>query len=337
MANDGDKAQKAATVVQDDSEFHHWHIPDVTQKVPEDTLNAFGRKHAVREVVDEPEAILPPTLAEIEQIRAEAEEEGFADGQQKGYVEGVEKGRLAGLEEGHQQGFEQGKEQGLQEGLNQAKQLIEQFNALLSQFEAPLSLLDTEIEQEMVNLSRALARSVIGHELHTHPEHILSALRQGVDSLPIKEQKINIRLHPDDLAIVHSLYDQAQLDKNQWQLEADPSLTAGDCVIDSQRSSVDMRLQTRMDAVLSDIDGHYERLELEKQSKQQAIEQTVPSAVEASSQTTDEILAESSPKDVSVNDMQVDTDNSSETLGAPDLVKNDTSELKGSDDEVPPA
>ncbi|WP_037470380.1 flagellar assembly protein FliH [Shewanella waksmanii] len=271
MANDDDKAAKSASVSQDDGEFHHWHIPDVTQQIPADTLNAFGRRDAVREVVGEPEAIKPPTLAEIEQIRAEAEQAGFTEGAEKGHAEGLEQGRLTGLEEGHQQGFEQGKEQGLQEGLNQASQLIEQFNHIIEQFAAPLSLLDTEIELEMVNLSRALARSVIGHELHTHPEHVLAALRHGVDSLPIKDQNINIRLHPDDLAIVNTLYEQAQLDKNRWQLEADPSLSAGDCVIDSQRSSVDMRLQTRMDSVLSDVDGHLERLQKEQQAKLDAL------------------------------------------------------------------
>lgn len=122
--------------------------------------------------------------------------------------------------------------------------MIERFDALLAQFEAPLVLLDTQIEESLLTLVGTLARNLIAHELKTHPEHILAALRQGIDALPLKEQKVNLRLHPEDLALVSELYGEEQLIRNRWTLEADPGLNRGDCVVDSQRSQVDMRLET---------------------------------------------------------------------------------------------
>ncbi|WP_394392239.1 flagellar assembly protein FliH [Shewanella woodyi] len=255
-----------------DIEFSHWHIPDVTTAVPEDVSNLFGRKAAQKPVTEEPDSILPPTLGQIEEIRQEAENEGFAQGKEEGHQAGLETGRLEGLKQGHDEGFEQGKEQGYQEGAEKALELIKRFEGLLEQFEKPLELLDNEIEQELVSLTLKLSRAVIGHEIKTHPEHILSALRQGVDSLPLKEQGVVIRLHPEDHELVDSLYSANQLEKNRWDLESDPSLTPGDCIILSQRSSVDMRLESRMSTVLQELEGHQQNLSQTVEHQKQALD-----------------------------------------------------------------
>ncbi|WP_064791815.1 flagellar assembly protein FliH [Shewanella woodyi] len=255
-----------------DIEFSHWHIPDVTTAVPEDVSNLFGRKAAQKPVTEEPDSILPPTLGQIEEIRQEAENEGFAQGKEEGHQAGLETGRLEGLKQGHDEGFEQGKEQGYQEGAEKALELIKRFEGLLEQFEKPLELLDNEIEQELVSLTLKLSRAVIGHEIKTHPEHILSALRQGVDSLPLKEQGVVIRLHPEDHELIGSLYSANQLEKNRWDLESDPSLTPGDCIILSQRSSVDMRLESRMSTVLQELESHQQNLSQTVEHQKQALD-----------------------------------------------------------------
>ncbi|RTR32574.1 flagellar assembly protein FliH [Shewanella atlantica] len=264
---------------ESEMDFSHWQIPDVTQAVPEDVSNLFGRRAAQQEQVEEAEAFSPPTLSEIEDIRKQAEQDGFAEGKDEGYQAGIESGRLDGLKQGHSEGFEQGREQGYQEGVEQAKVLINRFESLLSQFEKPMQLLDSEIEQEIVQLTMKLSKAVVGHELKTHPEHILSALRLGVDSLPIKEQGINIRLHPDDHQLVQDLYSANQLEKNRWELEADPSLSPGDCVINSLRSSVDMRLDTRINSVFEELEGHQQHLAQTIEQQKQELDSQIEPAV----------------------------------------------------------
>ena len=123
-----------------------------------------------------------------------------------------------------------------------------------------------------MTLTMALAKSVIGHELKTHPEQILSALRLGVESLPIKEQSVSIRMHSDDVALVETLYSSTQLNRNQWQLEADPSLTVGDCIISSQRSLVDLTLSSRIDAVFESLRNQQSHLALQQQQRQAALD-----------------------------------------------------------------
>ncbi|GIU50834.1 flagellar assembly protein FliH [Shewanella sairae] len=306
------KAQGASVNTSD--EFGHWELPDISLEAMPSSQNMFGR-HSLKLQIDEndeTEVILPPTLSEIEDIRAHAEQEGFAEGQEKGFSEGIEKGRLEGLEQGHSEGFTQGQQQGYEEGLKAATDMTRRFEELLNQFETPLAILDVEIEKELLSTAMTLAKTVIGHELKTSPEHVLAALRQGIDSLPIKEQSVNVRLHPNDEALITELYSQAQLERNRWTIEVDPSLSPGDCIINSGRSHIDMTVETRMQHVFSELEKHQqdllqlkeqqeELLESERQSKlalhasETAAQQVTPSddlAVNKALDSHDEVITE---------------------------------------------
>lgn len=276
-------------VVSDaDIEFSHWSLPDVTEAEEEGISNLFGYAGQPSPKAVAVETVAPPTLAEIEDIRAQAEEEGFNEGKTQGYAEGLEQGRLEGLEQGHTEGLAQGHEQGLEAGLAEAKALVSRFEGLLSQFEKPLQLLDGDIEHSLMTLTMALAKSVIGHELKTHPEQILSALRLGVESLPIKEQSVSIRMHPDDVALVEQLYSSTQLNRNQWQLEADPSLNSGDCIISSQRSLVDLTLSSRIDAVFESLRNQQSHLSHQQQQRQAVLDEENAAKRGSSSELGDE-------------------------------------------------
>ncbi|MDF0532977.1 flagellar assembly protein FliH [Shewanella sp. A32] len=255
------------------TDFDAWPLPDVGASLPPKTeSNLFGRKAPEYRAAKVDKPVAPPTMAEIEAIRADAEQEGFAEGKTAGFNEGLEQGRLQGLEQGHAEGFAQGLEQGKSEGLQQAQTLLTRFEQLLAQFNAPLALLDLQIEQSLLTLTEQLSRSVIAHELATHPEHILAAMRQGIDALPIKEQKVVIRLHPDDVALVESLYGAEQLARNHWQLENDPGLSAGDCLVSCQRSQVDMRLEMRLQQVFAEVWHRQQLLAREEQQQTQQLQ-----------------------------------------------------------------
>ncbi|WP_153913909.1 flagellar assembly protein FliH [Shewanella sp. TC10] len=242
------------SIENDDVDFSHWQLPDVTEDQTDAPSNLFGfQGNQNPSAPSEDKPLLPPTMAEIEQIRVEAEQEGFEQGKIEGHSQGLEQGKLEGLELGHAEGFAQGEQQGYEVGQVKLNEVLEQLTQLVKQFEQPLMLLDAEIEAEVLTLAINLAKSIVGHELKTHPEHILSVLRQGVDSLPIKEQQVKLRLHPDDATLVTQLYSDAQLQKNHWDIEADPSLNPGDCIINSMRSSVDLRVEERMRQVLHDL------------------------------------------------------------------------------------
>lgn len=283
MSTKAPQQEHSTEAFEADVSFAHWQLPDVTQDAIESPANLFGKKANHPEVEkQEQESVLPPTMAQIEDIRAQAEAEGFEQGQQEGYQNGLEKGRLEGLEQGHLQGLEQGQQQGYEQGIAEAQTQLEQLSQLIEQFQQPLAILDSQIELELLNLVSGLSRAVIGHELKTSPEHILAALRQGVDSLPIKEQQVTIRLHPQDAQLVEELYSEEQLQRNLWKIELDPSLSQGDCIVDSQRSRVDVTLETRMRSIFEQVAQQQSQLESQIQQQEKVLEQSQPSAASKS-------------------------------------------------------
>ena len=240
--------------VDDELEFSHWHLPDMTDDQPQGPSNMFGKKpapHIAEETIEEEPK--PMTMAQLEEMRAVAEKDGFDQGKEEGYQTGLEQGRLEGLEQGHKEGLEQGEQQGFEAGKAEADALVMRFSSIVEQFEKPLTVLDQEIELELLNLVLALSKAVIINEVKTHPEHILAVLRQGINALPIKEQQIKIRVNQEDADLISQFYSQEQLDKNRWQLDVDPVLSTGDCIIDSVRSSVDLSVEERMSQILEDL------------------------------------------------------------------------------------
>ncbi|WP_394128752.1 flagellar assembly protein FliH [Shewanella maritima] len=245
-----------------DEEFSHWQLPDVTETPDSTTSNVFGHvaKPYERAQVEEEEAVAPLTMADLEQMQLAAEQEGFEQGEAKGHQQGLEKGRLEGLEQGHKEGFEQGVAQGFEEGKQQALVVLDKLNQLVAQFEQPLAILDAEVEAEILTLASSLAKSVISHELKTQPEQILTALRLGIDALPIKDQLVKIRVTADDAKLIKQMYTPEQLQQHQWQLDVDPGLNQGDLMIESLRSSIDLTLAQRMEQVLSEFDSNAQHM-----------------------------------------------------------------------------
>lgn len=276
------KSSKNVLSVDDEVEFSHWQLPDITRDTSQEPSNMFGQSskpYQAKPTTPE-KSMSPPTMAQIEDIRAAAEQEGFEQGKQEGYQQGLEQGRLEGLEQGHSEGFTQGEQQGLEAGEVAVNQLIEQLSQLISQFEQPLSVLDAEIEAELLAMTIQLAKSVIGHELKTHPEHILTALRQGVDALPLKEQVVKLRLNQHDAEIVSNSYPAEQLEQHQWQIDIDPTLSNGDCVIESVRSSVDLRVEQRIEQVFGELDAQANQLAKNAQHLKSSTENYQVSEVE---------------------------------------------------------
>ncbi|QIR13987.1 flagellar assembly protein FliH [Shewanella aestuarii] len=247
---------------EDEHEFSHWQLPDVTEDKSQSPSNFFGHKAQAYHASEPAEEAVPsmPTMSQLEDIRAAAEQEGFEQGKQEGLQQGLEQGRLDGLAQGHSEGFAQGEQQGYEAGLAKANAMIAQFTQLIKHFEQPLSVLDAEVEAEILAMTLTLAKGVIQQELTQNPQHIATIIRKGIDALPLKEQVVKLRLHPDDVKVVEELYGEAQLAKNDWHLESDPSLVVGDVYIESLRSTVDLRVSNRVEQVFSALDAQSEQL-----------------------------------------------------------------------------
>ncbi len=159
------------------------------------------------------------------------------------------------LEALEQQARDEGYAAGLAQGMTEARTVLHErmarLDALLDSAARPLRSMDELVELELTRLAMTVARQVISHELRTAPDLVVEAVRQAALALPSASGNLRVRLHPDDLALLRSL-DMAE---SHWQLLPDNSLQRGDCLLESERSRLDARVETRLAAVVDAVLG----------------------------------------------------------------------------------
>lgn len=101
---------------------------------------------------------------------------------------------------------------------------------------------------DALDLGFLVARRVIGAELSTSPDAFValvrSALQRAGDS-----RKVTVRLHPLDAKEIAPVLAEGGLGLVATAIEVvlEPSLSRGDCVVDTDFGKVDGRIQTRLD------------------------------------------------------------------------------------------
>ncbi|MCW8807010.1 MAG: FliH/SctL family protein [Rhodanobacter sp.] len=160
---------------------------------------------------------------------------------------------MSELEALEQQARAEGHAAGHAQGLAAAKQ---QMSAQMARLEGlygaaarPLASIDDQTEIELAKLATLIATRVIGHELQLTPALILQTVRAAAAALPAATRELRVHLHPDDLALLRDL----GAAEEHWQLIADPTLARGDCLMQSERSRLDARVETRLAAVIDAV------------------------------------------------------------------------------------
>ena len=160
------------------------------------------------------------------------------------------------LEEIERLAREEGFAAGLVEGRAAAKQQLDQqlarFESLCAAAARPLDALDDITEQELARLATVMARRVVGRELQLDPALIELAVREAAAALPSATRELRVWVHPDDLLLLREL----GVSEASWQLGARPTLSRGDCMLESERSRLDARVDTRLATVIDAVLGN---------------------------------------------------------------------------------
>ncbi len=170
-------------------------------------------------------------------------------------VEAISQPTVRDLEALEQQARDEGYAAGHAEGMAAARDLLNsrmaRLDALLEAAARPLHAMDELVELELARLAMTVARQVVAHELRTSPDLVVEAIRQAVLAMPAATSALRVRLHGDDVALVRSL----GIAEKHWQLVSDASLQRGDCLLETERSRLDARVETRMAAVVDAVLG----------------------------------------------------------------------------------
>jgi flagellar assembly protein FliH len=165
-----------------------------------------------------------PTANDIDQWRAQAEEEGY--------------------------------QQGLVRAQQETRELQQQLLHLIDFFEHPLQALNEDIEHQLTQLAVTLAQQLVRRELKVEPGEIIGLIRDSVQLLPGMQRNISIVLHPEDAQLVrNALSIETSDEEHNWKLVEDPMITRGGCEINAPPSAINATLENRLSELAASVLG----------------------------------------------------------------------------------
>jgi len=215
---------KEANILPAESQtaFDVWSPPEVTgRSINADQIDA--RKKRSPSSRDSG----PVTAQDLEEIRKAA------------YLEGVEKG----------------KKEGKSLALKEQQKITANLNKVLQNAHHRASNFDQQICEQLVEITISVAKQVIRRELITEPEQIMAVIREAIASLPSSSEKLMLKLHPDDAALVREIYHLDKEPDRTWKIFEDPGLQRGGCIINSESSVINADLDARIATIVSQLLG----------------------------------------------------------------------------------
>ena len=176
------------------------------------------------------EDVQPLTLEELESIRQEAWNEGFATGEKEGFHSTQLKVR--------------------QEAETALSAKVASLERLMGNLLAPLADQDQQLEKAMVGLVEHITRQVIQRELKTDSRQIEQVLREGLKLLPMGAENIRLFINPQDFDQIKALRERHG---EHWRIVEDDTLQPGGCRIETEHSRIDASIETRITQAMSQL------------------------------------------------------------------------------------
>lgn len=176
-----------------------------------------------------------PPEEELARIRAQAHAQGHA----QGLAEGQAAARAAGARE------------------------IAELGLLLGRLREVMDGFEQALSGDVLSLAIELARQIIRHTIHVHPEVVLPVIREAIAGLPQGSQHPRLLLHPDDAALLRSVLDANQIAPAPWRIVEDAKLERGGCRIETSASELDATVGSRWKAVVAALGSEERWVELD--------------------------------------------------------------------------
>jgi flagellar assembly protein FliH len=131
---------------------------------------------------------------------------------------------------------------------------IKRFDAVLQFIGRPLQDLDAEVEKMLLQLALTVGKQLARRELRVDPAQVIAIIRESLAQLPAAAREIRVHLHPDDAAIVRERL-TAPANERAWTVVEDPTMSRGGCVVRTDNSQIDARLESRISTIIANAFG----------------------------------------------------------------------------------
>lgn len=157
-------------------------------------------------------------------------------------------------DEARRAGWEQGLSEGRIAARGELRLQAERMQQLLEQLAVPLAQTNDAVKEELVLLAMTIAKEILHRELTVKPADIHELVATAIKALSAGSRHVRVHLHPEDAHLL-----SAHLEVNEggsWKIIEDVSMSRGGCMVDSGSSHVDMRLETRLQEMLTRFQDH---------------------------------------------------------------------------------
>jgi len=131
---------------------------------------------------------------------------------------------------------------------------IKRFDGILQLLSRPLRELDEEVEKSLLQLALAVGKQLARRELRIDPTQVIAIIRESLQELPTSAREPHVYLHPDDAAIVRDRLSEP-VSERAWTVVEDPTMSRGGCMVRTENSQIDARLESRIGAVIANALG----------------------------------------------------------------------------------
>jgi flagellar assembly protein FliH len=131
---------------------------------------------------------------------------------------------------------------------------VAQLDSILQLLRRPLEQLDGEVEKELLHLTLAVGKQLARRELRVDPTQVIGIIRESLSQLPASARDVRIHLHPDDATTVRERLAEPTQER-AWTIVEDPTLSRGGCMVRTETSQIDVRLDSRINAIIANALG----------------------------------------------------------------------------------
>jgi flagellar assembly protein FliH len=174
-----------------------------------------------------------------------------------------------GFSDGEKKGYEQGERAGSEAAAVHLEPVLQSLKQMLQEMDALQRREYRHFEKELVDLALAVARKIIGREVAANPEAVAGLLRDALSRIE-HAGSLSIRMNPDDLQRLVDVQPrllEGLVEPGRVRFEADATIGAGGCFIESEAGDIDARLEHRLRMVedafhaagLADLDARGQR------------------------------------------------------------------------------
>ena len=208
--------------------FESWALPSFDPPKPEPEPEPEPEPPEMEEVPLE--EVQPLTLEELESIRQEAYNEGFAIGEKEGFHSTTLKVR--------------------QEAEVALAAKVASLEQLMGHLFEPIAEQDTQIEKSLVDLVQHIAKQVIKRELAIDSTQIEQVMRDALKLLPLGVENVRLYVNPQDFAQVKALRERHE---ETWRIVEDDTLLPGGCRVETEHSRIDASIESRVSQVMAKL------------------------------------------------------------------------------------